>query len=114
MKSLLKQDVYSILSQTQSLRVSDGETVSVLSGCESATRLLVIIWGQLGDFDNLEYAWWLRRESKKLQAKEVTIRAIGIGDRNSGQKFCQYTGFPEAWLYVEPATEIHNWLCRKE
>ncbi len=110
MKSLLKQDVYSILSQTQSLRVSDGETASVLSGCKSATRLLVIIWGQLGDFDNLEYAWWLRRESKKLQAKEVTIRAIGIGDRNSGQKFCQYTGFPEAWLYIEPVTEIHNSL----
>ncbi len=111
MKSLLsQQDIYSILSQTQSLRVSDGETVSVLSGCESATRLLVIIWGQLGDFDNLEYAWWLQRESEKLQAKEVTIRAIGIGDRNSGQKFCQYTGFPKAWLYVEPVTEIHNSL----
>ncbi len=111
MTSLLKQDIYSILSQTQSLRVSDGKTISFLDGCcESVTRLLVIIWGQLGDFDNLEYAWWLQRESEKLQAKNVTVRAIGIGDINSGKKFCKYTGFPESCLYIEPVAEIHKKL----
>ncbi len=107
MKSVSNQDMYSILSQTPSQRVSDGETISICDGCESANRLLVIIWGQLGDFDNLEYAWWLQRESEKLQAKDVTVRAIGIGDRNAGQKFCQYTGFPESSLYVDPVAEIH-------
>ena len=110
MNNVLSPDVYSILSQTQYLRVSDGKTVSILSGCEPATGLLVIIWGQLGDFDNLEYAWWLQRESEKLQDKGITVRAIGIGDRNSGHKFCQYTGFPEAWLYIDSIAEIHSKL----
>ncbi len=110
MTSLLKQDIYTILSQTQNLRVSDGENISSVNGCESATRLLVIIWGQLGDFDNLEYAWWLKKESQKLQAKEITVRAIGIGDRDSGKKFCEYTGFPESSLYMDSTAEIHQKL----
>jgi hypothetical protein len=101
---------YSFLSQTQRLRVSDGEIVSIFNGCESADRLLILIWSQLGDFDSLEYAWWLQQESEKLQAKGITIRAIGIGDRNSGRKFCEYTGFPPAWLFVDPSAETHQKL----
>jgi peroxiredoxin len=104
------QSPYSLFSQTQRLRVSDGETVSIFNGCESVDRLLILIWSQLGDFDNLEYAWWLKQESAKLQAKGITIRAIGIGDRNSGQKFCAYTGFPQEWLFVDPSAEIHQQL----
>ena len=50
-------DYYAILKQTQRQRVSDGAILPILSGCESATRLLVLIWPQLGDFDSLEYAW---------------------------------------------------------
>ena len=110
MNSVLKQDIYSILSQTQNQRVSDGEITPVTTDCESATRLLIIIWGQLGDFDNLEYAWWLQRESEKLQKKDVTVRAIGIGDINSGKKFCNYTGFPESWLYMDSEADIHHKL----
>ncbi len=110
MTSLLKHHIYSTLSQAQCLRVGDGKTTSVLDGCESATRLLVIIWGQLGDFDNLEYAWWLKKESQKLQSQNITIRAIGIGDRKSGQKFCDYTGFPASSLYLDSIAEIHHKL----
>ena len=48
---------YAILQQSESQRVSDGAILPILNGCESATRLLVLIWPQLGDFDSLEYAW---------------------------------------------------------
>ncbi len=100
-------DVYSILSSANCLRISDGEIKPILDGCSNASQLLVIIWSQLGDFDNLEYAWWLQREKEKLEAKGITIRAIGIGDRNSGIKFCEYTGFPQEWLFVDLIAEIH-------
>ncbi|NEP01292.1 MAG: hypothetical protein F6K58_22070 [Symploca sp. SIO2E9] len=103
-------NAYSILGQTQRLRISDGVIAPIVSGCESANRLLILVWSQLGDFDSLEYAWWLQRESEKLIAKGITIRAIGIGDRSAGLKFCDYTGFPQEWLFVDPEAEIHTLL----
>lgn len=103
-------DIYSILSGTQRLRVSDGEIKPILDGCSNSSQLLVLIWSQLGDFDNLEYAWWLQREKEKLSSKEITVRAIAIGNRNSGVKFCEYTGFPQEWLFVDTNAEIHTIL----
>ena len=103
-------DVYSILSASNCLQISDGVTKPVLDGCSNASQLLVLIWSQLGDFDNLEYAWWLQKEREKLEAKQITIRAVGIGDRNSGIKFCEYTGFPQECLFVDPQAEIHEKL----
>ena len=101
-------NVYSILTQTQRLCVGDGEVKSILD--RKASNTLVLLWSQLGDFDNLEYAWWLKRESAKLQAKQIIVKAIGIGDRQSGIKFCQYTGFPQKNLYVDPTAELHRQL----
>ena len=103
-------NIYSILQQTKKLRVSDGKTIPILTDTELANRILVLVWSQLGDFDNLEYAWWLQRESSQLQEKGVVVRAIGIGDRSSGEKFCQYTGFPAECLYVDPEAKIHQEL----
>lgn len=100
-------DYYAILKQTQRQRVSDGAILPILSGCESATRLLVLIWPQLGDFDSLEYAWWLQRESQQLIEAGIAIRAVGIGDHSSGQQFCDYTQFPADWLFVDPRAELH-------
>lgn len=103
-------NIYQILKQTAKLRVSDGEIVPIFNGCENSEFLLVLIWSQLGDFDNLEYAWWLKRAEKELANKNIAIRAIGIGNRNSGLKFCQYTGFPESCLFVDPDANIHQEL----
>lgn len=101
---------YTILQQTQRQRVSDRATIHILSNCEFANRLLVLIWSQLGDFDSLEYAWWLQREAEQLKSQGIVIRAVGIGDRNSGLKFCEYTGFPAEWLFIDPTAELHQQL----
>ncbi|HEY9747370.1 MAG TPA: peroxiredoxin-like family protein [Allocoleopsis sp.] len=102
-------DAYRILSQTQRQRVSDGAIAPILGDCNVA-KLLVLVWPQLGDFDSLEYAWWLQREANQLQFQNIAIRAVGIGDRASGQKFCDFTGFPANCLFVDPTAELHREL----
>ncbi|MEB3290682.1 MAG: peroxiredoxin-like family protein [Leptolyngbya sp.] len=104
------KDIYDCLQQIPRQRVSDGAMVPLLSGCEGATYTLVMVLPQLGDFDSLEYAWWVRRGWDDLAAKQVAVRAIGIGNRASGQAFCQFTGFPAHQLWVDPTAELHRQL----
>ena len=101
---------YEIFSTIQRQRVSDGQIVPILSDCTGYKRLLILVWPQLGDFDSLEYAWWLEKEAALWQNAGITIRAIGIGDRNSGLKFAEYTKFRQDWLFVDPKAELHNLL----
>lgn len=103
-------NLYTLLNQTDRQRVSDGAVVPILSDCESAPWQLVLLWSQLGDFDSLEYAWWLQREASQLQAKGIAVRAVGIGDQTAGQQFCDYTGFPSDWLFVDPTAQLHQTL----
>ena len=103
-------NIHTFLSQTERQRVSDGAVLPILSGCESSTRQLVLLLPQLGDFDSLEYAWWLRWDARRLEAQEIAIRAVGIGDRSSGQRFCGYTGFPADCLFVDPTGQLHQQL----
>ncbi|MEO1506347.1 MAG: peroxiredoxin-like family protein [Cyanobacteria bacterium J06633_23] len=99
--------VYDVLRQTRRQRVSDGADTPLIT---TAAQQLVLVWPQLGDFDSLEYAWWLRRGADELAAKGLTVRAVGIGDRNSGQAFCAYTGFPEESLLLDPDGSLHKAL----
>ncbi len=103
-------ELFDRFQQTHRQRVSDGAIAPILSGCESASRLLVLVWPQLGDFDSLEYAWWLQREAAALTAAGIAVRAVGIGDRASGQQFCQYTGFAPDALFVDAQAELHGQL----
>jgi hypothetical protein len=90
--------------------VSTGEEAFLLRDCNQSNYLLVILFPQLGDFDSLEYAWWLQKSWHKLEASAVTIRAVGIGNLASGRRFCHYTGFPESNLFVDPKAQLHETL----
>ena len=99
--------LYNTLQQTTRQRISDGAIAPILED-NIHGPVLVLLWPQLGDFDSLEYAWWLQRDRAKLENRDITVRAVGIGNRASGDRFCQYTGFPPDALFVDPAAKLHQ------
>lgn len=101
-------NVFDIFQQTQLQRVSDGAIVPMLSNCQPPHRILVLMLPQLGDFDSLEYAWWIQQEQALLT--DISIVAIGIGDQASGEKFCAFTKFPTDRLFVTPTPQLHQKL----
>ncbi|MEL6351929.1 MAG: peroxiredoxin-like family protein [Cyanobacteria bacterium J06627_28] len=103
-------DVRSVFSQHPLVRTSDGQTLPPLESCDQITPILMLVWPQLGDFDTLEYAWWVQRERAKLTALNIQVRAVGIGDRTAAQKFCAFTGFPSEHLFVDPTAQLHEAL----
>jgi len=70
----------------------------------------VLFLPQLGDFDSLEYAWWLRRDAQRIETQGIAIRAVGIGSLSSGQRFCSYTGWTTDCLFVDPTAQLHQKL----
>jgi hypothetical protein len=104
------QNTYEILSQTQRQRVSDGAIASIFDNCPSTSRKLILILPQLGDFDSLEYIWWIQREIDRIKAEGIAVRAVGIGDRQSGEYFCKFTGFDPSWMFIDKTGELHRQL----
>lgn len=102
-------DYYRIFQQTIREKVSDGEFSTLAPNLETQTKpWLMLVLSQLGDFDSFEYVWWLHKENELVQ--QFDVRAVGIGDRRSGQRFCDFTGFPADQLYVDPTGDIHQEL----
>jgi hypothetical protein len=106
----MNQNNYEILSQKQLQRVSDLAIANIFDDCPSAQRKLILVLPQLGDFDSLEYIWWIQREIDRLKSEGIAVRAIGIGDCQSGEYFCKFTGFDPHWLFVDPTGELHRQL----
>ena len=73
-------------------------------------RRLVVLLSQLGDFDSVEYAQALVQQWQELQDAGIDVRAVGIGDAGSAERFCRYTGFPRERLSLEPQAALHRQL----
>lgn len=73
-------------------------------------RRLLVIWGQLGDFDSLEYAQALVPVLPRLDAAGIRTQAFAIGDRAGADRFCGYTGFPRTALAVDAVPDLHQAL----
>ena len=71
---------------------------------------LIVLFGLLGDFDSFEYAINLRNFISDYLDKNLDIFAIGIGNQNGKEKFCNFTGFREENLFVVSDNQIHNKL----
>jgi len=71
---------------------------------------LIVLFGLLGDFDSFEYAINLKNFIDNNEAENLDIFALGIGNQNGKEKFCNFTGFSKNNLIVVPDNQIHNTL----
>ena len=75
---------------------------------------LLIFFGLLGDFDSFEYAINLKKYFENNQNSDLSIYAIGIGNKKGKEKFCNFTGFPKENLKVVSDNKIHTNLMISE
>ena len=68
---------------------------------EKGKYRLIILLPQLGDFDSIEYAQALVADMPRLRAAGISTLAIGIGNAESAERFCTFTGFPKQSMLVD-------------
>ena len=86
------------------------ERLAAVQGMGPGRRRLVVLLPQLGDFDSLEYAQALAGALPQLEAAGIALLAIGIGNQESRERFCAFTGFPRERLLVDPEPQLHRAL----
>ncbi len=86
------------------------DRLATIEGMGPGRRRLVVVWGQLGDFDSLEYAQALVPALSGLEQAGVTMVAFGIGNEAGRERFCMFTGFPKDRLVVDPEPTLHGAL----
>jgi len=79
-------------------------------GMAPGRRRLVVLVGQLGDFDSLEYAQALAAALPGLENADIGLLLIGIGHEAGAERFCVYTGLPRALLQVDGEPLLHRQL----
>ena len=77
---------------------------------EKGKYRLIILLPQLGDFDSLEYAQALVADMPRLRAAGISTLAVGIGNADSAERFCTFTGFPKQSLLVDEEPILHRAL----
>ena len=73
-------------------------------------KRLVIVMGQLGDFDSMEYAQALVPRLAELEAARIRLQVFAIGDAAGAERFCAFTGCPREALQVDPRPTLHGAL----
>lgn len=86
------------------------ERLATAPAAATGQRRLVVLMGQLGDFDSLEYAQALAAALPELRAAGITLLAIAIGNAAGAERFCHYTGLPRDCLQVEATADLHRRL----
>ena len=77
------------------------DRLAEVPGMEGGCKRLVVVLGQLGDFDSIEYAQALVPRLPQLAAVRVKVQLFGIGNAASAERFAAFTGFPLQHLCMD-------------
>ena len=81
-----------------------------LPGMEAGNKRLVVVLGQLGDFDSIEYAQALVPILPQLATVGIKVQLFGIGNAASAERFAAFTGFPLQQLIADASPVLHEAL----
>tara|TARA_B100000925_G_scaffold289161_1_gene271472 strand:+ start:1298 stop:2041 length:744 start_codon:yes stop_codon:yes gene_type:complete len=81
--------------------------IGEITDATSRLNRLVIVMGQLGDFDSMEYAQALVPRLPDLEAAGITLTAIAIGNDSGADRFCAFTEFPRERVLLEENAALH-------
>lgn len=83
------------------------EKLNQVEGMNNKSKRLVTIFGQLGDFDSFEYAQALVPQLAHLDAADISLICIGIGNEVGANRFSAFTGLPRSKLLVDQTPDLH-------
>jgi len=101
------------MSHPSALQAAPAALLQALDGIASMAsgrRRLVVVMGQLGDFDSLEYAQALAGAQARLAEADITVAAFGIGSEAGAERFCRFTGLERSVLHPQPDNKLHQQL----
>jgi len=84
--------------------------IGEITGAAKGFNRLVIVMGQLGDFDSMEYAQALAPRLQEIELAGITVQVIAIGNESGAERFCRFTGFPRQLMLLEANAELHQAL----
>ncbi|GCE65145.1 hypothetical protein OMCYN_01079 [cyanobiont of Ornithocercus magnificus] len=83
------------------------ERLNRVEEINNKSKLLVIIFGQLGDFDSLEYAQALVPRLTDLDSAGISLICIGIGNEAGANRFSVFTKLPRNKILVDQTSDLH-------
>ena len=86
------------------------DRLAAIPGMEGGSKRLVVVLGQLGDFDSIEYAQALVPRLPELATAGVKVQLFGIGNVASAERFAAFTGFPRQQLIADASPVLHEAL----
>ena len=84
--------------------------IAEMPAMSTGSRRLVVVMGQLGDFDSVEYAQALVPRLEGLRDRGILVQAFAIGSDSGAERFCRFTGFPLSQLQVDSSPDLHHAL----
>ena len=84
--------------------------IAEMPAMSSGFRRLIVVMGQLGDFDSVEYAQALVPRLEHLRDRGIVVQAFAIGSESGAERFCRFTGFPLSQLQVDARPDLHEAL----
>lgn len=98
------------LRETAAASPRDSRGVAAATHPWTQARTLVYVLPQAGEFDSCEACELLSAVRDDLEAADISLRVVAIGDGAAGTRFAAANGLPDGVLRMDPEASLHREL----